>query len=159
MLNFFKTNKILILVTLFFIVLFFLYLENQSSVDELENEDINFQVCIRENCFNIEIADDPKKRKIGLMNRNYLGPETGMLFIFEKMGVYKFWMKNTLIPLDMIWVDSDKKIIYIEKNTQPCKVEKCELFGPNEKAKYVLEINGGLAEKNGIKVGDEIELR
>jgi uncharacterized protein len=117
------------------------------------------RVCFEKTCFDVEIADTIYKQQTGLMNRENLGKDKGMLFVFEKEEAHKFWMKNTLIPLDMIWIDGNSKIIYIQKNAQPCKAEPCETFGPDENAKYVLEINEGLAEEMGIEVGDELEIR
>ncbi len=92
------------------------------------------------------------------MGRISLEAGKGMLFVFETEGEYGFWMKNTLIPLDMIWIDGKNKVIYIKENAAPCKTEPCETFGPGRKAKYVLEINGGMNEKLGIKIGDQAVL-
>lgn len=112
------------------------------------------KVCFGRNCFNVEIADTAEERARGLMFRNNLGEDRGMLFIFESEGVYPFWMKNTLIPLDIIWMDSEKKIVYISRNTTPCETEVCPSYNPNKKSKYVLEINGGLCDRLKIKEGD-----
>lgn len=93
------------------------------------------------------------------MNREYLDPDKGMLFLFENEGIYNFWMKNTLIPLDIIWIDENKKAVFIKENAMPCNLEDCEIFHPAQKAKYVLEINGGLSEKYGLKFGNEIKFK
>ena len=161
MLNTLKNNKtIIFIIILSLIATLLLTICNQFfSNNKVEKENEAIKVCIEENCFDVEIADTLKEREMGLMNRDYLAPEDGMLFIFENEEIHNFWMKNTLIPLDMIWINENKKIIYIEKNAEPCKVERCKLFGPNEKAKYVLEINGGLMEGMGVKTGDEIEFK
>jgi uncharacterized membrane protein (UPF0127 family) len=79
-----------------------------------------------------------------------------MLFIINEEGIYPFWMKNTLIPLDIIWINKDKEVVFIKKDFQPC-TEICESITPDKKAKYVLEINGSLADKNNIKVGDKVD--
>ncbi|MCK4891169.1 MAG: DUF192 domain-containing protein [Candidatus Pacebacteria bacterium] len=102
----------------------------------------------------MEIADTAQKRENGLMNRKNVPNNSGMFFIFKKEGNYTFWMRNTLISLDIIWIDKNNKIIYIEKNAQPCTTEQCKTFGPDQKAKYILEINGGLAGEMGFKAGD-----
>ena len=91
------------------------------------------------------------------MYRESLGEDEGMLFVFEEEGEYNFWMKNTIIPLDMIWIDSEGRIVHIEYDAQPCE-ENCELIRPEIEARYVLEINSGLSEKLGIKVGDSVEI-
>jgi len=120
----------------------------------LKGEERNPSACIKNDCFFLEIANTPSERERGLMNRTELREDAGMLFVFEKEDEYKFWMKNTLIPLDMIWMDKEGKIVYIKENAEPCKADPCESFGPVGKAKYVLEINGGLVKKTGIKLND-----
>ena len=150
-----KNKKIILTVILFFSIVLLLIISNNK--DKEENKIA--KVCVKQNCFNIEIADTPEKREIGLMNREFLTLNSGMLFVFEKEGIYNFWMKNTLIPLDMIWIDGNNKIIFIKENAQPCKTKQCESFGSDKKAKYVLEINGGIAKKAGLNIGDEVEFR
>ena len=100
-----------------------------------------------------EIAKSDQDRATGLMNRETLKPNHGMLFILENSDFHGFWMKNTLIPLDIIWIDEHKKIVDI-KSADPCVVEKCETYISEKKAKYVLEIN-----KNEFQgsVGDQAE--
>jgi uncharacterized membrane protein (UPF0127 family) len=155
-----KNKKIILIVILFFSVVLLLIVNNKLfSNDQSKEENKITKVCIEKNCFNVEIADTAQEREIGLMNREFLALDSGMLFVFEKEDVYNFWMKNTLIPLDIIWIDKDNKIIFIKENVQPCKTEQCETFGLNEKAKYVLEINGGLAEDVGLEIGDEAEFK
>jgi len=81
-----------------------------------------------------------------------------MLFIFEEEGVYPFWMKNTFIPLDMIWIDNSGTVVFISKNTPPCEQEPCPTIAPGRKAKYVLELCGGTADRIGLTVGDTVAL-
>lgn len=69
---------------------------------------------------NVEIADNDEKRRTGLMNRKSLDKNNGMFFIFQNEDIYPFWMKNTLISLDMIWINSDKEVVYIKENAPPC---------------------------------------
>jgi uncharacterized membrane protein (UPF0127 family) len=90
------------------------------------------------------------------MFREDLDPNRGMLFIFEEEGVYPFWMKNTLIPLDIIWIDKSKTVVFISKNTLPCEQEPCPTINPRKKAKYVLELCGGTADRIGLKAGDRL---
>lgn len=117
------------------------------------------KACFEGECFELEIADTSEERQEGLMNRSSLEENKGMLFVFEKPGKYSFWMKNTKIPLDMIWINSDNEIVHIKHNAQPCKKDPCESYGPDEEANYVLEINGGLAKKTGLKKGDRVKLQ
>ena len=104
---------------------------------------------------NVEIADDSNKMEKGLMYRESLDENAGMLFIFENEDYELFWMKNTLITLDMIFIDKNFEIIDI-KHAVPCKAEPCVLYKPAKPAKYVLEVNGGFAAKNDIKTGDKL---
>lgn len=120
----------------------------------LDKKDGLSSVCIKNNCFSLEIADSLQERERGLMNREHLEKGKGMLFVFKKEGIYKFWMKNTLIPLDIIWIDGAGKVVYIKEEARPCKTDLCESFGPDEKAKYVLEINGGTVSRLQTKIGD-----
>ncbi|MEA2098258.1 MAG: DUF192 domain-containing protein [Patescibacteria group bacterium] len=142
---------------LLLIIFFGFYLFSQNVIDG-EVREIS-QACIKNKCFKVETAVTAQEQKMGLMNREFLALDSGMLFVFEKEDIHNFWMKNTLIPLDIIWIDKDNKVIFIKENAEPCKTEKCELFEPDKKSKYVLEINGGLAEKIGFKIGDEVEYR
>ena len=111
-------------------------------------------VCIKNKCFSVEIADDQAGRELGLMNRESLDPGSGMLFVFENEDVHSFWMKDTLIPLDMIWMDKGGRIVYIAKNVQPCRADPCPVYSPPSAALYVLEINAGLSDAYGFQVGD-----
>lgn len=101
----------------------------------------------------IEIADNDFEQQTGLMYRKQMDTDKGMLFIFEEIKVRSFYMKNTYIPLDIIYIDTDNTIINIAKNAKP--LDENSLFS-GAPAKYVLEINAGLSEKWGIKKGDEI---
>jgi uncharacterized protein len=104
--------------------------------------------------FEVKVAYTPEDRARGLMFREQLPRDKGMLFIFDKPGVYRFWMKNTLISLDIIWLNENKEIVFIEHNVLPCKKDYCPNYGSEKESKYVLEINGGLAEDLGLKIGD-----
>lgn len=110
------------------------------------------EVCFEKECFGVEIVDTPQSREIGLMHREELDEDKGMLFIFESEGNYPFWMKNTLIPLDIIWMDSSGKVIDI-REAEPCEKDPCLVISHVGSAKYVLEINKGLSAQLGIKVG------
>jgi len=105
---------------------------------------------------NIEIADNDEKRTTGLMYRDKMEESQGMLFIFDTETPQAFWMKNTIIPLDIIFVNSKMQIVKIQKNAVPYS----ETSLPSEKpAQYVVEVNGGYCDKLGIKEGDKIAWR
>ena len=114
--------------------------------------------CFKDDCFYVEIADSQTERIRGLMYRKTLNKDSGTLFVFEEEGIYPFWMKNTLIPLDIIWINKDKEIIFIKESAQPCKTNICPTTTSNKRAKYILEINAGLTEEMNIKIGDKIDL-
>ena len=106
---------------------------------------------------NVEIADDNDKREKGLMFREKLDNNSGMLFVFENENYQIFWMKNTLIPLDIIFIDKSLKIVDI-KYAVPCKEDPCALYKSSKPAKYVLEVNGNFTTINDIRLGDKIIL-
>lgn len=93
--------------------------------------------------FCAEIAKTEQEQARGLMFREKLRDDEGMVFIFDDESVRSFWMKNTLIPLDILFFDQEGKLVDFKKNFQPCKSEKCESYLSKQKAKYVLEINPG----------------
>lgn len=115
------------------------------------------QVCFTDNCFWVELAITPGERTDGLMFRKYMPEDRGMLFLFPDEDNHSFWMKNTLIPLDIIWIGRDKKVVFIKPYAQPCASRYCPVITPDKKAKYVLEVNGGICEKIGLKIDDTLD--
>lgn len=116
-------------------------------------------VCINNKCFYVDLAVTFAEQEKGLMYKEKLEENKGMFFIYKKEDIYSFWMKNTLIPLDIIWINKDNKVVYVNKNSQPCRQVICPSINPNLKAKYVLEINAGLVDKYNIKPGDNVEMK
>lgn len=102
----------------------------------------------------IEIADDEYQTQTGLMYRDFMGQNQGMLFVFPEADYHSFYMKNTKFALDIIYIDADKKIVSFQKNAQPYSEAS---LPSNVPAMYVLEINAGLADQWQLEVGDEIE--
>jgi hypothetical protein len=94
----------------------------------------------------------------GMMFRTSLQPDHGMLFVHPGPDLYPYWMYQTLIPLDIIWLDSKRNIVEIVENAQPCKTQasKCEHYGGKEVSAYALEIKGGMARKFGLQIGQTI---
>ena len=103
--------------------------------------------------FNIEIADDEYETQTGLMNRKSMQDSNAMLFIFPDMQMRAFYMKNTLIPLDIIYLDNNNTIVSIQENAKPLDEASLPSGSP---AQYVLEINGGLSKQLGIEIGDRM---
>ncbi len=107
---------------------------------------------------NVEIAKTQKQREIGLMGRKKLALGNGMLFIFEKQGIQRVWMKNTLIPLDVIFLSAQGEIVSFFKKLQPCKSKKCPIYDSAENTKLMLEVNAGMIDRENIGIGDFIKL-
>jgi len=147
-----KKNKlIIILLSLLFLVVssVFFYLSYQNKIG---NSLVVKTSDGKEHNFKIEIADDPQEWEMGLMFRKDLAENAGMLFKMEE-GVKMFWMKNTYIPLDIIFIDSNGVIKTIHKNAKP---ESLTPISSNVSVNTVLEINGGMTDTLGIKEGDVV---
>lgn len=103
--------------------------------------------------FQVELAESAHQRMQGLQGRRSLDPQGGMLFVFETEAIASMWMKNTFIPLDMLFLAADGRIVAIAPNTQPMSLQPLQSPGP---VKAVLELNGGTAERLGIEVDDRV---
>ena len=110
----------------------------------------------RELTFQVEVADTPAKRELGLQYRRDLAPDRGMIFLFPSESEHSFWMKNTPIPLDMIFINRDRKIVGIVEQTVPFSTDSRSVPGLSQ---FVLEINGGLSKRHGIKAGDSVRFQ
>jgi hypothetical protein len=106
----------------------------------------------------VEVADTDAARQRGLMFRESMADNAGMVFVFAEPAVHPFWMKNTLIPLDMIWVDTRYKVVAI-KEAVPCKADPCPNYDPGTEAAYVVELNRGMAKRHGLTVGTTLTFR
>ncbi len=115
------------------------------------------KVCFNDFCWQAEVAKNKFTIAKGLMFRQNLAENQAMLFIMPYEGRHVFWMRNTLIPLDIIWLNKDKKVVDIVKDAQPCQSEKCASYRNQSPAKYVLEINAGLSEKINLDIGSELK--
>lgn len=113
-----------------------------SKVSKIKNKSIT-----------IEIAENRQERNLGLMNRKDLRNNNGMLFIYKTSYKRFFWMKNTYIPLDIIYVNENFLIVSIQKNAKPLDESKYPSY---KKAMYVVEVNAGFCGKHNIRVGDSI---
>ena len=103
--------------------------------------------------FQVEVADTPAKRTLGLQYRKELGDDRGMIFLFPAEAQQSFWMKNTPIPLDMIFINAERKIAGIVEQTTPYSLESRSVAAPS---RFVLEIKGGLAARHGFRPGDSV---
>ena len=109
--------------------------------------------------FGVEIADTTEKQALGLMFRDSMPDDQGMLFIFPNEAPRSFWMKNTRIPLDIMYFDKELKMVSISANTPPCKVSRCPSYPSKGPAMYVFELNAGAAKKLGVGEGDKLTLK
>lgn len=107
--------------------------------------------------FTVEVADTPDKQQLGLMFREQMARDHGMLFIFSGETRRAFWMKNTKIPLDIIYFDRNLQLVSVA-NAKPCRTATCKSYPSTGPAMYVLELNAGLAEELGLVAGDQLEV-
>ena len=106
----------------------------------------------------VELAINEEERAIGLMFRESLPEDRGMLFLFPSCAQHPFWMKNCFFPLDLIWMDEDGTVLAVVSDAPPCRDEDCPQYAPDVAACYVLEINGGLAKKWNIERGSQLRI-
>ena len=108
--------------------------------------------------FSVEIADTSEKQALGLMFRDSMPADAGMIFLFPNEAPRSFWMKNCRISLDIMYFDKDMKMVSISANTPPCRVERCPSYPSTGPAMYVLELNAGVASELGVGPGDLLTL-
>jgi uncharacterized protein len=104
----------------------------------------------------VELARTPQERARGLMFRKQLDEDAGMLFLFDRTEVLTFWMKNTFVPLDMIFIDADRRVVGVVQGAQPLTTESRSVGQPS---RYVLEVNAGFAAQHGVGTGTVVEFR
>lgn len=108
--------------------------------------------------FSVELATDNASRQHGLMMRSTLAPDHGMLFVFPQLGPQAFWMKNTLIPLDILYFDEERRLVSMQVDVPPCKADPCPTYPSGTPAIYVLELSAGTARRIGAKPGDVLKI-
>jgi len=108
--------------------------------------------------FSVELATTDAERQHGLMDRTTLAPDHGMLFVFASSAPQAFWMKNTLIPLDILYFDDARKLVSMQLDVPPCKADPCPIYPSHAAAQYVLELAAGTARRIGAKVGDQLAI-
>ena len=107
--------------------------------------------------FEVEVADSPDEREVGLMNRESLPRDAGMIFLFEADSSGGFWMKNTLIPLSIAFADANGTILRI-LDMEPCEADPCEIYDPGVFYRSALEVNQGAFDRLGVEEGDRLRL-
>jgi uncharacterized membrane protein (UPF0127 family) len=108
--------------------------------------------------FTVELAETQEKQALGLMFRDQMPGDHGMLFLFPDEAPRSFWMKNCRIPLDIFYFDEDLVLVSVSENTPPCRTPRCPPYPSSGPAKYVLELNAGKAAALGVQAGDVLEL-
>ena len=101
----------------------------------------------------VEVMVEPQDRALGLMFRPSLPEDKGMLFVFEYSDFHGIWMKNCKFPIDIVWLDEDRRIVHVAESVPPCKADPCPAYEPLRRARYVLELNAGQARQEGAVVG------
>ncbi len=104
-----------------------------------------------------ELAVTDEERQLGLMYRKKINPDQGMLLVFERVNFYSIWMKNMKIPLDILWLDKEKRIVHIERDVPPCKEDPCPTYTSRFPAMYVLELKAGSVKEHKLKMYDRID--
>lgn len=149
-----KSLKIIVWIIVFIVILIASFVLFNDEAWEIKPQ----KICCNNSCFNLEIADTPEKRQLWLMYRETLSDDKWMLFIFNESWIHSFRMKNTIIPLAWIRLDSELNIVDIIE-MEPCKTEKCPSYKPLSEAQYVLEINQSLiSEEWLLHIWDSCEL-
>ena len=126
-------------------------------VDE-EDTSRFIQASLADQEITLEVADNQILQRMGLSNREYLEENHGMIFVYEEeIEGLSFWMKDTLIPLDMIFLNSDFEVVDIIENVPICEEDECPSYTSEQVAKYVIELNAGWVEENNLEIGDFLE--
>jgi uncharacterized protein len=106
-----------------------------------------------------EVMVSDEDRQMGLMFRPSLPLDHGMLFIFEQPDFHGIWMKNCKFPIDILWLDGERKVVYVAEKVPPCKAEPCPVYQPLQRAAYVVELSAGQARKEKAVVGSRVEFK
>jgi len=101
----------------------------------------------------LELAETPEEHQRGLMFRPHLDADRGMLFLFDQVAYPSFWMKDTLIPLDMVFLEPGGKVTDVAASVPPCQSEPCREYSPSKPSSAVLELNAGTAAAHGVRSG------
>jgi uncharacterized membrane protein (UPF0127 family) len=104
----------------------------------------------------VEVMVKDEDRAMGLMFRPSLPEDRGLLFVFEQEDFHTFWMKNCRFPIDMVWLDGEKRVVHVAQGVPPCKEEPCPLYAPMRKASFVLELNAGQARREKATIGSRL---
>ncbi len=112
------------------------------------------KVCLGKGCFIVETVRSDEARARGLMFRPALEEGRGMFFVFDREDIHPFWMKNMSFGIDIIWLDKESRVVFIQPDAPPCRTGACPVYTPPAASMFVLEVPAGAAARNGIRAGD-----
>ncbi len=104
----------------------------------------------------VEVMVKDEDRAMGVMFRPSLPQERGLLFVFQDADFHGFWMKNCKFPIDMVWLDAERRVVHVAEAVPPCPKDPCPTYQPLRKARYVLEVNAGQARREKATLGAEL---
>jgi uncharacterized protein len=131
--------------------------EEQATTEDESGPVVLIETATGEFEVPVEVADSPEEREVGLMNRESLPADAGMIFLFDEDTASGFWMKNTLIPLSIAFADADGTIVSI-LDMEPCEADPCEIYDPGVPYRSALEVNQGAFADWGVQEGDRLTL-
>ena len=149
-----KNLLIFFLIIILGFVLFCFFSHKNVSESILKTENINF-VKIGEQKIKVEVASTSENQEKGLSGREKIGENEGMLFVFKNSGEHLFWMKDMNFPIDIIWLNEEKKIVFLKENVSPDTFP--ETFSSEKNSKYVLEVMAGFSQKNNLQEGETVQ--
>lgn len=149
-------NKLIVIVVVLLVVILFVFFCVYFFMPKGNLRQLA-QIKINDKVIHVELAQTESQRSQGLSNRESLPRDHGMLFVFDKASIYRFWMKDMKFPLDFIWINGDKVVDLTENVPAPANNDNLPLYWPKETVNYVLEVNSGFVAENQIKVGDTVE--
>ena len=125
----------------------------------VKNFSVIKEVCFNRKCFEVEVVESLTDKAKGLMERDSLDENSGMLFIYDQEKIISIWMKKMKFPIDIIWLNKNREVVFLVENAQPCFTDSCESFKSDEKAQYVLELNSGQIQENSVQLGNQVEFK
>jgi len=125
-----------------------------ALVTPVDATPLRIVTAVATHAFKVEVRDTPEGREVGLMHRRSMPEDHGMLFDFEREAPVAMWMKNTLIPLDMVFIRADGSIARVARQTEPMSTR---IIASDEPVRYVLELNAGVTDNLGIRSGDRVK--
>jgi uncharacterized membrane protein (UPF0127 family) len=103
-----------------------------------------------------EVMVKPEDRAMGLMFRPSLAKDAVLLFVFDESEFHSIWMKNCRFPIDIVWLDESRKVVHVHESAPPCKAEPCPVYLPMRRASFVIEMNAGVARREGVVLGGQV---